>query len=165
MIRISLAEELGSHPASRLLHELLVLADALEDSICSKLNMNETDFQAIQHLIRHRSMTPGALAAELHISTAATTAVVDRLGDRGHLLRTPHPTDRRSFLIAPSPQAITQTLAVLHPLFLDAERVATALDDEGQKAVVHYLESLLQVMTEQIQNMDQSTTSQRNGRS
>lgn len=153
------------HTASRLLHEVLVLNDALEHSMCRHLNINETDFQALQHLIRFRSMTPGELATRLHISTAATTAVIDRMSERGHVLRAPHPTDRRSFLISPSATAITQTLTALRPLFNDAERVVQALAPEEQQAVVRYLDAMLEAMNTQIDTMDTPTTKNRSGRS
>ncbi|MFJ6415563.1 MarR family winged helix-turn-helix transcriptional regulator [Paeniglutamicibacter sp. NPDC091659] len=153
------------HTASRLLHEVLVLNDALEHSMCRHLNINETDFQALQHLIRFRSMTPGELATRLHISTAATTAVIDRMSERGHVLRAPHPTDRRSFLISPSPAAITQTLTALRPLFNDAERVVQALAPEEQQAVVRYLDAMLEAMNTQIDTMETPTTKNRSGRS
>ena len=165
MIRVSPDDGSALHPASRLLHEVLVLNDALEHAMCRHLNINETDFQALQHLIRFHSMTPGELAARLHISTAATTAVIDRMSERGHVLRAPHPTDRRSFLLSPSPTAIAQTLTALRPLFNDAERVVQALAPEEQQAVVRYLDAMLEAMNTQIDTMDTPTTKNRSGRS
>lgn len=165
MVRKTREDQVDIHPASRLLHEVLVLNDSLERSMCSRLNINETDFQALQHLMRHQSMTPGGLAAQLHISSAATTAVIDRLGDRGHVLRAPHPTDRRSSLISPSPRAIAETMAALRPLFSGAESVITALGHDEQKTIVLYLEAMLRVMREHIHTMDNPTTKDRSGRS
>jgi DNA-binding MarR family transcriptional regulator len=49
----------------------------------------------------HR-LTPGEVARTLGTSSAATTAIVDRLEAAGLLERTPHPTDRRSVVLSPT---------------------------------------------------------------
>ena len=154
-----------AHPASRLLHEVLALNNTLEHAMCRHLNINETDFQALQHLTRHRSMTPGELATRLSISTAATTAVLDRMSERGHVHGSPHPSDRRSFLVSPSSEAITQALHMVAPLLADAQRIAESLTPEGQATVVHYLESMREAMRTQLAAIGTPTTKNRSGRS
>lgn len=47
-------------------------------------------------------LTPGEVARTLGTSSAATTAIVDRLEAAGLLERTPHPTDRRSVVLSPT---------------------------------------------------------------
>ena len=153
------------HLASRLLHEVLALNINLQHAMCRQLNINETDFQALQHLTRHRSMTPGELATRLSISTAATTAVLDRMSERGHVQRSPHPSDRRSFLVSPSPAAIAQALHIIAPLLDDANRIAESMTPDEQTAVVRYLESMLEAMHQQLTTIGTQTTKNRSGRS
>lgn len=68
------------------------------------MNLNETDMRAIRFLISAKntgtSATPGMLAKHLGITTASVTKMVDRLEKAGHVVRTAHPTDRRSRCIA-----------------------------------------------------------------
>ena len=42
---------------------------------------------------------PSEISRTLEISTAATTALIDRLESRGYLQRRPHETDRRSIIV------------------------------------------------------------------
>lgn len=47
-------------------------------------------------------VTPGELAAQLGVSTAAVTSVVRRLAERGQVVVAVHPDDARSKIIRPS---------------------------------------------------------------
>lgn len=49
-----------------------------------------------------RGLTPRDIARTLGTSSAATTAIVDRLEAAGLLERTPHPSDRRSVVLLPT---------------------------------------------------------------
>lgn len=72
------------------------------------MNLNETDMRAIRFLISAKntstSVTPGMLAKHLSITTASVTKMIDRLEQGGHVVRTPHPTDRRSLCVAVTPE-------------------------------------------------------------
>ena len=164
-MRIPSEETSELHSASKLLHAVLMLNDGLEHSMCRHLKINETDFQALQHLILNESMTPSGLAGRLHISTAATTAVIDRMSERGHVLRRPHPSDRRSILRYPSPAAVAETIGALRPLFTDAERSINRLDPDQQQAVVTYLENILDAMQTHLETLQLSPIKKRNERS
>nr|WP_281070141.1 MarR family transcriptional regulator [Paeniglutamicibacter psychrophenolicus] len=138
----------------------------MEHALCRHLGINETDFQALQHLMLDHPMTPRDLAAKLNISSAATTALIDRMNGRGFVMRLAHPTDRRSLLLRPSPLAVTRTMAALRPLFDDAELAIQGLNPEGQRAVVRYLEHILSVMQTRIDSLTPPpATKKRNERS
>lgn len=68
------------------------------------MNLNETDMRAIRFLIAAKntstSVTPSMLAKHLVITTASVTKLIDRLEQAGHVVRTAHPTDRRSLCVA-----------------------------------------------------------------
>ncbi|WP_206661019.1 MarR family winged helix-turn-helix transcriptional regulator [Propioniciclava flava] len=72
------------------------------------MDLNETDMRAIRFVMfnenRGVSVTAGDLSAHLGISTASTTKLLDRLQARGHIVRNPHPTDRRSLQISVTPE-------------------------------------------------------------
>lgn len=161
MIQVSTGGTSRPHAASSLLHAVLMLNDVLEHVLCRHLGINETDFQALQHLMLERPLTPGELAGKLNISTAATTTLVDRMSGRGYVVRSAHPTDRRSFLLYPSPQAVSRTLNALRPLLADAELGIQKLDPEEQRAVVRYLEGILSAMRTQIDTLNPPTTTRK----
>lgn len=67
------------------------------------MKLNETDMRAIRFLISAQhtqtAVTPSMLAKHLKITTASVTKLIDRLENGGHVVRAPHPTDRRSLCI------------------------------------------------------------------
>ncbi|WP_345472327.1 MarR family transcriptional regulator [Glutamicibacter ectropisis] len=64
------------------------------------MNLNETDMRAIRKVISStyagKAVTAGELARYLGISSASVTKMLDRLEAGKHVIRKPHPTDRRS---------------------------------------------------------------------
>ena len=87
--------------------ELRKAEQALSEASRRYMKLNETDMRALHFLIvaghREELSTPGALAAHLRISSAATTKLLDRLERDGHITREPHPTDRRALSVAITP--------------------------------------------------------------
>jgi len=71
------------------------------------MKLSETDMRALHFIIGSQNRgviaTPGGIAAELGISTASTTKLLDRLERGGHVLRHAHPTDRRALAISVTP--------------------------------------------------------------
>ncbi|SJN41876.1 Transcriptional regulator, MarR family [Microbacterium esteraromaticum] len=75
-------------------------ARALSAASKRYMKLNESDMRAIRMMIRaqrkNQIVTPKEIAHEVGISSASTTKLVDRLIESGHLIRKPHPTDRRT---------------------------------------------------------------------
>ena len=102
----------------------------------SAMRMGETDLLAIRFLLKAqtagRAVSPKDLAAHLSISTASTTALIDRLVRSGHVERRPHPTDRRALLIVPTIDSDDEVRANLGDLHRRMIEVAESLTpDEG----------------------------------
>lgn len=78
-------------------------ARALSTASKRYMKLNESDMHAIRMMIRAQRLsqivTPKDIAREVGISSASTTKLVDRLVEGGHLVRKPHPTDRRTTCI------------------------------------------------------------------
>lgn len=77
---------------------------ALSDASLRYMKLNSTDMRALHYLMvtgnTGQTVTPGAIATHLNISSASTTKLLDRLERGGHITRAPHPTDRRALAIA-----------------------------------------------------------------
>ena len=67
------------------------------------MKLNANDMRAVRFLIARENVgdlaTARALAERLGISSAATTKLLDRLEQGGHVRRLPHPVDRRSLVL------------------------------------------------------------------
>lgn len=151
------------HEASRLLRRILVLNDKVEFHTREQLGTSDTDLQAMQMLMHHGQLTPKQLAGQLHLSAAATTTVIDRLVNRGHAERTPHPEDRRRTLIRPLPDAAGEITRLIRPMIDNADEVVWSMEKAEQSAVLDYLSGIIGTMEafiarlETFDGQDQST--------
>ncbi len=141
------------HPASVLVRHILVLNEVMEFIMRREMDLNETDFQAMQHLMKQRSMSPGELAKLLHLTAAATTTVIDRLARKGHITRTPHPTDRRRLLISPSEQSERAAMEKLMPMIMDVDNKVRSYDDGEQAVIVDFLGSVVASMSSRVEDL------------
>ncbi|WP_417218343.1 MarR family winged helix-turn-helix transcriptional regulator [Arthrobacter sp.] len=141
------------HPASVLLRKILVLNDTVEYRMRVHLKTNDTDFQAMQHLLQTGPLSPSALATQLHLTTAAVTSVIDRLVQAGHVRRVPHPSDRRRIVVEPTESSIREAMAQLMPMILTTDSLVKGMDEAGQDAVVAYLDGVVASMQDRIDSM------------
>ncbi|MCS5478817.1 MarR family transcriptional regulator [Corynebacterium sp. YIM 101645] len=74
--------------------------DRVSEASLEYMKLGKTDMRALHFLIvaenTAQTVTASSLAAHLGITSASTTKLLDRLERGGHLMRRPHPSDRRS---------------------------------------------------------------------
>lgn len=95
----------------------------------------------------HGRMTMGEIACGLAVSMPATSEVVDRLVESGHLVRASDPSDRRRVVIVPTPAGLRINEEVNA---LRRAQVRDALDrlaPEERPVFVRALDALLQGLT------------------
>ncbi|MBT0994961.1 MarR family transcriptional regulator [Cellulomonas sp. DKR-3] len=110
------------------------------------MGMNETSMRALQVVVaaerQGRTVSPHHLARALGISTASTTKLLDRLVASGHLVRSPHPHDRRAVVVTATPHAhreIRDRLAAMHQQMAD---VAARVPARSRAPVRRFLEEM-----------------------
>lgn len=110
------------------------------------MKMNETDLLAIRFAMRAQKaghcISPKDLSRMLKISTASTTGLIDRLVTSGHLIRRPHPTDRRSVEIIPTESADAEVRATLGPMHQRMLDIAESLSHEEALHVTRFLQRM-----------------------
>jgi len=79
--------------------DFFLAADAYRRITCDVMGLSVPEGMALAHLFINGSQTPSALAARLGMTSAATTALLDRLEVAGLAARRPNPADRRSVLV------------------------------------------------------------------
>jgi DNA-binding MarR family transcriptional regulator len=77
------------------------LARGLEPSL------SDTQLAALAALERHGAMTPGDLAEHEKVQPPSMTRVLAVLEERGLVMRTPHPSDRRQVVLTATEQGTT----------------------------------------------------------
>lgn len=136
--------------ATELIREFLDVSEEFEAHVGRELTVNPTDLQAMQHLIMSGPLGPTDLSRRLGISTAATTAVVDRLVAVGHASRTQHPTDRRGVVIVPNPASVQRAMSTLMPMIMGIDGVLDEFEEDDQAVITAYLERVLEVYRAQL---------------
>ncbi|GAA2043568.1 hypothetical protein GCM10009819_32770 [Agromyces tropicus] len=114
------------------------------------MGMGETDLLALRYVLKSERegevLTPGHLAKLLGISSASTTVLIDRLERSGHLTRRPHPSDRRSLVVASttdSDDEVRATLGRMHRAMID---VADGLDQRELDVVARFLAGMIDAL-------------------
>jgi DNA-binding MarR family transcriptional regulator len=112
----------------------------------SRMKLNETDMKALRYIIASANaevaVTAGALAEHLHISTASTTKLLDRLERAGHIVRRPHPTDRRAVTVDITPETHREVRRTMGRQHARRFEVARALSPQEREIVTRFLRDL-----------------------
>lgn len=104
--------------------------------------MGENELLVLRYLLRDPShgVRPGELTRYLGLSTASTTAILDRLERSGHLTRVANPDDRRSIFVRATERAdveVRETLGNMHDRMLAAVIDMTPDESSAVMAFLH----------------------------
>jgi DNA-binding MarR family transcriptional regulator len=73
--------------------------DQMDEAACRVLGINRTDGRCVDIIDREGPVAAGRLAEQSGLTTAAVTAVIDRLEKAGYARRLDDPNDRRRVLV------------------------------------------------------------------
>ncbi len=115
------------------------------------MRLNETDMRALHYLIvcAHQSMiaTPGGISQHLHISSASTTKLLDRLERGGHIVRAAHPTDRRALAISITPETHRAAMETVGRQQSKRFYAAARLTPQERDVVIRFLRDMTEEIT------------------
>lgn len=116
------------------------------------MGMNENDLLAMRCLMQARqaggSLGPKDLSRLLGISTASTTALIDRLERGGYVRRRARPNDRRAWEIVPTDASdadVRETVGDMHRRMMQA---AAELSPEEAGIVISFMDRLRSALEE-----------------
>ena len=128
------------------LADLRATEDAVAEASTKYMDLNRTDMRALHYLIvcqnRGQVATPTAIANHLGISTASTTKLLDRLEDGGHIVREPHPTDRRALAISITPGTRQAAMETVGKHQARRFKAAKRLTPEERDVVLRFLQDM-----------------------
>ncbi|MFT4212596.1 MAG: MarR family transcriptional regulator [Microbacterium sp.] len=123
---------------------------AMRDRCAAAMNVSEGELLALRHVIRRQReqlpTTPTDIAHHLEVKPAAVTGVIDHLERAGHLVRGPHPSDRRSTVLTAVPAAAARIDEIYGAVYRTMMDVAAGLDD----AEAERTEALLNALADAI---------------
>jgi DNA-binding MarR family transcriptional regulator len=94
----------ATEEAVRSLRALILAGERYRQAISDHVGLGTTETQAVSYLTGHGDRGQNELAADLGLSSGASTALVDRLERQGIAERYPHPSDRRRTLVRLTPR-------------------------------------------------------------
>jgi DNA-binding MarR family transcriptional regulator len=139
------------HELDHSLREVLQLGLDVRHALARRLGISMTELSAIEHLTEH-PMGPVDLSRRLDLTSAATTLLLHRLEESGHVARSPHPTDGRRQLVAPTARAAQEVFAELRPMLQALDDAALALSPAERSVVVRYLGQVAEVLRTTIES-------------
>lgn len=138
--------------ATRLFRQVLEESASYARIVGDHLEVNRTDFEAMEHLIQNGPMTAGQLAKAVGVSPGTATVMIDRLTEVGHVTRKPNPNDRRGVIVVPNPESVQRTWNHIRPLIEASEAALAEMSTDQKKAVATYLRRMLDAYSAQNAN-------------
>ncbi|WP_249354050.1 MarR family transcriptional regulator [Microbacterium sp. 2FI] len=122
-------------------------ADAdVQTRVRAATGLGDNEIRVMEYVISTvaagQDATPSDISRRLGVSSASTTALLDRLERAGLVERANHPTDRRSILISATPEAERKLASTIGDYDARLRRVASALDPDDRVVVAAFLADL-----------------------
>lgn len=115
------------------------------------MKLGSTDMKALHFLIVSQNTgtiaTPGAIAVHLDISTASTTKLLDRLEAADHIIRAPHPHDRRALAISIAHETYEAAVETVGRQQAKRFHAAARLTHDERDVVIRFLQDMTQEIT------------------
>lgn len=128
------------------LNDLTDSGVASERAALHSLGIGPNDAKVLRFLLQRTPdddpVTPRMLAAMLGISSAATTALIDRLADAGWVEREPYPGDRRSIVVRETIHSDSPARRILSVRSASAAAAAGRLGPAERRIVADFLDDI-----------------------
>lgn len=129
---------------------LRLAEEALSKASQKFMQLSETEMRGIHYLIvaanRNEIVTPGAIASHLGITSASTTKLLDRLERGDHIVRSPHPTDRRALSISVTEETHAIARDTVGRTHANRFIVAASLSPAERDVVIGFLDEVAERM-------------------
>jgi DNA-binding MarR family transcriptional regulator len=127
-------------PLQAALREVLTLTSLARTVLARRLGLSVHDVEAMEHvMLAGEPLGPVELSRRLGVTSAAATQSVHRLQAAGHVVRTPHPADRRRQVLEVTPSGAAHVFSELGPLLALSARASHGLSDDERAGVERFL--------------------------
>ena len=112
--------------------------DAFDEVAAEKLGVNRTDLRCLNILGNQGPITAGRLAELSGLTTAAVTAVLDRLEGHGYARRVRVEQDRRQVIVELTPVVLSRAAQIWGPLGKEARDAMKRMSIDELKLVTGF---------------------------
>lgn len=116
-------------------------------SISGSLSMTAAELLAIAHLGMEGDLGPTDLSQRLHLHTGAITALLDRLSERGYVVRRPHPSDRRKVIVHLTKKGSGAVMEHLSPMVDEVIELVRRLPEEDRGTIGRFLDEFAELVS------------------
>lgn len=128
----------------RLMRQLNVETDRFAEMFGEAHGLHRTDLNAMVVIMdaarRGERISPGELARALHLSASATTAVLDRLEEAGHVHRDRSAHDRRRIHLDLPASTLRLGEQLFRPLGVELSRAWAVFGPEERATILRFLQ-------------------------
>lgn len=146
------AEEHDEPDLLELVRRLGIASDRVGQAFAARQGLHPTDLQALLHVMeaegRGTPLTAGQLGLALGLTSGATTGVIDRLSQQGHLSRRRDDRDRRRIYLAYGEPGWVVAQQFFAPLERLGEQALEGFSHEERTAAARVLTALVGVFTD-----------------
>jgi DNA-binding MarR family transcriptional regulator len=127
-------------PLQLAFRDVLTLTSLARTVLARRLGLSVHDVEAMEQvMVAGEPLGPVELSRRLGVTSAAATQSVHRLQAAGHVVRTPHPADRRRKVLAVTPSGAAHVFSELGPLLTLSARAFQELSQQERATVQQFL--------------------------
>ena len=134
--------EYSARDVAMAVRRLDLMMSQMHLAMSERLGLSAAELLALAHLSLDGQLGPTELTHRLHVTTGAMTAMLDRLADRGYIVREPHPSDRRRIVVRLSDEGRDRIFTQVHGMADEIVGLSRALDPAERRSIVEYIEKL-----------------------
>ncbi|MFX0579681.1 MarR family winged helix-turn-helix transcriptional regulator [Nocardia nepalensis] len=119
--------------------------DAFDEAVAARLGLNRTDTRCLDVVLGRGPLAAGELSAQLGLSPAATTTVIDRLVRAGFVTRTQDPSNRRRVLVEATAAAHATSDEIFGPVAQAGAKALARYDSNQLSLILDFLHTALEI--------------------
>ena len=125
--------------------------------VANKLQINTTDLECLEILMRLGKTTAGVLSAETKLTTGAVTKMIDRLEKAGFVKRHFEKSDRRKVFIELEMEAVSKKVLPLYiPLGVEIANHLNNYSESQLTLIMDFLSSSIKISEVDLQKLSES---------
>ena len=134
----------------QLIRSLSAVSSQLGHGFAGRHDLRENDMRALMLIymadVEGSPLSTSQLAQALGLTSAGGTYLVERMVASGHVVREPHPTDRRKILLRYADAGLAVAQGFFGPLFQANHQALARYDDEELRTAMAVVRALITAM-------------------
>ncbi|NUR69759.1 MAG: MarR family transcriptional regulator [Hamadaea sp.] len=138
----------------QLMRRQAVMSMALGQAAAEVVGLNATQLNCLNLIALDGPLTAGQVAAGIGLTTASTTAILDKLETEGHIVRERDPQDRRRVTVSINMgKGLEEISPLFAPLTLARTRLLGSHSPEETELILEFVRKNTQLLAEAVERL------------